>query len=675
MTSDFQRHPTTGAPYIVDPNGKKRQYGRASSATKDLDDDTALQNWIQRRVLLGGVLSDEVFRMVTEANSKHELDSREWKDAMDEAIELAITVAKGRIAAERGTYAHSLVEADEHDAKLGSLIHGGNRYVSEEEVKSLVAGGLSLGIPVTDQDAIVRAWREVLEKFDLEVLTQEHRVVADRWRLAGTLDAIFRLGRELTFRHASGEIIRLPKGLVICGDLKGLAIDTPIPTPSGWSTMGDLAVGDAVFGSDGKQCSITRKSDVSYKRCFRLVFDNTEEVIADHEHIWAVTHRHHGKGVEKLMTTEQIFEVYSRDAEAGKPNRDIMRITLAAPIDCAEVDLPVDPYVLGCWLGDGHKRGGTISKPMQSMRDEITDRGFVVTVQADQMAFTPHGLVHGLRELDLINNKHVPEMYLRASESQRIDLLRGLMDSDGTWNKARNSCTFSSTDDRLASAVHELVCSLGMRAIKSKYKASGFGLEVDAYAVSFTPTWFIPFLAKQNDCVLSDSVRSRTVFIKSIEEVDSVVTQCIAVDSPDNTYLFGKTMLVTHNTGMLRRDGKGMPQYWDGYCGQVTAYANSVPYNVATSSRENWPEEWGEMDDKWAIIVHISVQEVLSGQPTTAELILVDLEQGIEDLDLARRLKDNRKAQRFGVLGPDEPLVLINPEGNAEADDNDGDDW
>ena len=284
------------------------------------------------------------------------------------------------------------------------------------------------------------------------------------------------------------------------------------------------------------------------------------------------------------------------------------------PLDLPDAELPIDPYVLGVWLGDGRANGGAFTKGDEGMAEEIRRRGFKVTRwkrQPDKNAddFNVWGLRTALRDAGLLNNKHVPDAYLRGSIEQRLDLLRGLMDSDGTWNRARKSVCFYSCDKALALAVKELATSLGERPIIDEVERKGFGLTVTSYDVKWTPVRFNPFLAPvKADRVVMASARakSRRRMIVSIEETVSVPTQCIAVDSPDRMYLAGEQMVPTHNTGrepddtgqlgtyrvgLLRRFGidPRWGAFWLGGSGSTTAL---------TDLRRMWPE--GRVDQRYA---------------------------------------------------------------------------
>lgn len=321
-------------------------------------------------------------------------------------------------------------------------------------------------------------------------------------------------------------------------DWKGLPLDTKLPTPTGFTTMGAVKVGDTLFSESGEQCAVTGKSAVKNLRCFRISFNDTSTVVCDEEHLW------------KLHTGEV------RCVTAMAPGD---RVLVAAPLALPDAQLPIDPYVLGLWLADGKHTSAEITKPDDFVWDEVQRRGYAVGHDYSAKAndgkcrvHTVKGLRTQLRLAGLLGAKHIPLAYLRAGYTQRLDLLRGLMDGDGNVNAARKQCVFTTTDPALSAQVSELLCSLGQRPLISEVKYAGFGVTGFAYPVSFKPLGINPFLLpRKADRVLPAWGRGASWYrrVVSVEEVPPVPTQCISVDSLDRTFLCTEKMIPTHNTG------------------------------------------------------------------------------------------------------------------------------
>ena len=343
-------------------------------------------------------------------------------------------------------------------------------------------------------------------------------------------------------------------------DNKGLALDTPIATPSGWKLMENISVGDSIFDGNGEVTKVKLISDIHYNPCFELKFDNGDTLVADHEHRWVVSiiKSKMVKGAtstyieEVEMTTEDIFE--------RRSNGGVIRIKVT-DVKFEEKRLPIDPYILGLWLADGNRNHPTITCVNQDIWNEIDKRGYKTSVNHNRNfvdkaeSRTLYNLAPQLRELNLIKNKHIPMLYMRSSISQRLDLLRGYMDGDGCFNRVRNRCTMNTTNKQQAEDVKRLANSLGMKTTIIPYKASGFGkTDIQAYAINFTPN-INPFLCRNTDYieVMGDRINKNTsernfYYIKDIKKVDTVPTKCLSVESGDETYLAGYSMIKTHNT-------------------------------------------------------------------------------------------------------------------------------
>ena len=335
---------------------------------------------------------------------------------------------------------------------------------------------------------------------------------------------------------------------IVIVDHKGLPLDTKILTEDGFKTMGDLKVGDTVFDLNGKKTKIVEKSKVHYNPCYEITFDNGDKITADHEHKWIVSFRESRKcpWETKVMTTEEI--AYFTEHHSQIPVH-IPKIINAKPLDTEAVKLPIDPYVFGAWLGSGSKSYGTIAQVSNSkLWNEIKKHGYEVGKnlihnpgEPGVNSRTVFGLSEQLKQIGCLNNKHIPESYLLASYNQRLDLFRGLMDTCGSYNKIRNRFIINTSFE---DGVYALLCTLGIKPTKTKAAdGKNFGCNI-----TFT-TDINPFLVRNQNLVLkskSDSHSFRS--IKKIEAVETVPTQCIAVDSPTHSYLCTEGLIPTHNT-------------------------------------------------------------------------------------------------------------------------------
>lgn len=334
-------------------------------------------------------------------------------------------------------------------------------------------------------------------------------------------------------------------------DYKGLALDTPIATPKGYTNISDLKVGDIVYDGDGKKTKITHVSDIHYNPCYRITFDTNDVLIADHEHRWIIdkTYDVSSKSFkEEILTTNDLYSHFSNNGTKNK-----LRIKMHSDIETDNIDLPIDPYILGLWLADGNSHSSAITCVKQDIWNEIEKRGYVISKNLEKrQGFAETKTIYNIRtylkELNLIDNKHIPDLYLRSSRQQRLNLLRGFMDGDGHYNKKRKRCVMVTTKEWQANDLAKLTNSLGFKTTILKAKAKGFDKIVDCYHVCFTPN-VNPFLCRNEDLFFDiKHKRNKHHYIKKIEKIPIVPTKCIAVDSPSKTYLAGYNLIKTHNT-------------------------------------------------------------------------------------------------------------------------------
>lgn len=338
---------------------------------------------------------------------------------------------------------------------------------------------------------------------------------------------------------------------------KNLALDTPIPTPNGWTSMGDLVSGSQVFDEHGNTCNVTNVTDVfPSDDCYRLSFSDGTSIVAGATHEWFVQ-RTTNKRKWVTCETEEMFRTQS----TGADRRANYRVHVNGAIECGYSDLPIDPYLLGIWLGDGSSSKGeiTIAHGEEAILDDLKQYRVSRNVQngsgSSNVVHLP-GFVTDLKTLNLYKNKHIPAIYLRGTIDQRFALLQGLMDSDGCAGP-KGQCIFVTILDSLKDGMLELLRSLG-------FKPTAHQVETRCQTGAVGTCWRVLFSADADSTVfrlnrkqrkLPDArcktSRSRTKTIVSIERVASVPTRCITVDSPSHLFLAGKGMIPTHNSPTL----------------------------------------------------------------------------------------------------------------------------
>ena len=359
-------------------------------------------------------------------------------------------------------------------------------------------------------------------------------------RIAGQIDLLVKKGNK-----------------IIIADWKGLPLDTEIPTINGWSTIKDLKEGDFIFDKDGNPTKILHKSEVHHNPCYKITFDNGDTIVADHEHRWEISFstsknsKYHGEYKTQIMTTEEISK-YLENLSDKRTAYNIPKIVNPKPLNLETKDLPIDPYVLGCWLGDGSSQCGAITNETNNVLEEIQRRGYSlgddISGEGKTSTYTILGIYGKLKELNLINNKHIPNIYQRASYEQRLDLLRGLMDTDGYYNAKRKRFVMETSQEWQCYDFIKLLASLGIKSTKFDIIKKLNGKEFNEYSINFSTRGLNPFLMRNQEIEYPTRDACTYRNIDKVELVETIPTQCLEVDSPSHTFLCTDKMIVTHNT-------------------------------------------------------------------------------------------------------------------------------
>jgi hypothetical protein len=327
---------------------------------------------------------------------------------------------------------------------------------------------------------------------------------------------------------------------------KALALDTPIPTPIGWTTMGELKVGDIILDECGKPTKVTFATEtMTDHECYDVTFDNGETIRADAEHLWTVNYPRH-KNV--TLTTRELIELKKRKECAIGIQYDNHQI------EYSEQQLPLDPYLFGLWLGDGHSAGAriTCSKQDYIVYAKELSKYKISEFRKDLRCenggefgiYDIHGI---LREMKVRNNKHIPDQYMYSSIEQRISLIQGLMDSDGYCSMQNGTCEFYQKNKTFIEQVREIFSSLGVKTrISEKIVDNEMYYILRCSTVKFNLFRLPRKLERQKK--LQGSYQLQNVYIENITRTESVPVRCIQVDSPSHLFLCGKTCIPTHNT-------------------------------------------------------------------------------------------------------------------------------
>jgi hypothetical protein len=397
--------------------------------------------------------------------------------------------------------------------------------------------GHFVNAPSTDDELDEFIWLAYGIRFPRKVITPGHKTS-------------FQFISDLFFERVKNAL-----GFASRNGGKCLSLDTWVLCEDGFRTVADLQVGMRVFAPDGTLTRILSKSQVHTDHaCFDVRIDR-DTFVADADHLWEVRLSH--TGTYRTMDTLHLAAfVWHRRATNVQTQA---RIRKTKPLVLPEQDLPVDPYVLGAYLGDGCRHDSGITSEDPKIVEEIRKCGWEVVPRASKdraQGYCVRGLRPTLRryfeECPAPGMpKSVPSRYLLSSPSQRLALLQGLMDTDGHAAASRNRCEFDTTDRDLADAVRFLVASLGGNPA---YYERGPGklngeLFKDRYRVVFRPEpGWNPFRLRRK----ADRVRAAAYCtdhrVLSIELRETVPVQCIQVDHPSHLFLAGTSLVPTHNT-------------------------------------------------------------------------------------------------------------------------------
>jgi hypothetical protein len=354
--------------------------------------------------------------------------------------------------------------------------------------------------------------------------------------------------------------------------------DAGVLTPTGWVEMGDLRVGDRVFGSDGKPKTVLGVYPQGEQDIYRVTFSSGGSTECTADHLWTVASAGDRKrGVTRTRTLAHLVANGLRyDSGSCK-----WSVPLVEPMEFDDPgELPMDPYLLGALLGDGSFRSngqgsGGVSMAAAAPDADEQQRLLVPLLPAGvtisrrdrggwvEFYFKGPGgpavnpLTRIVRDLGLFDvpgyEKSVPEAYLRSSVTQRIAILQGLIDTDGSIDRRQpNTVRLDSTSERLARQVAELAASLGaVTTVRAARPATDRGRAQWRVTIARLPEWITPCRLARKAAVYSPQLRGgRWRYIQSVELVGRKPAQCISVESDDHLYVTDDYIL-THNTPNL----------------------------------------------------------------------------------------------------------------------------
>lgn len=350
-----------------------------------------------------------------------------------------------------------------------------------------------------------------------------------------------------------------PEDRILCLSMppqhgKALRSDTPVLTRRGWVAHGSLLVGDEVVGPAGRFVRVLAVQRPYEHDCVEVTLDTRDSFVCAREHEWVVEVNRDRRGPDghrtgretEVLEAQHIFDGYHAKAPA---------IRCMDAVD-GDSSLPLDPYTLGVWLGDGTSAGAQVTMHVDDAPDmlaHIPYGHYLGRHSGNAYNVSVRGILPILRGMGLLGQKHIPVDYLTASLHDRKALLRGLMDTDGTVSKDGGICEFCGVNEGLARGVFSLVRSLGYKCSFLTGDATLNGRRIsDKYRVQFTPTAGDPLfhIQRKQDRVNGKKKPGREdrfrYFIKSVEEAARAEVNCITVEG--GVYCAGHGLVPTHNS-------------------------------------------------------------------------------------------------------------------------------
>lgn len=323
--------------------------------------------------------------------------------------------------------------------------------------------------------------------------------------------------------------------------------DQLVYTPKGLQKWEEIKVGDHLFDTQGGTTKVLEIPFDNETEIYKITLQDGRTIEASSNHLWKVINYN---GLEKIKTTSELKSKYLR--QKGKYQESLYYIPSNKGIEYKEREVKIDPYFLGLLLGDGTLGSATRNKvSFTSAIQDIKEYSSILNFKYKTFDDRHHSIecdnIKGyLQELDLYDKrshtKFIPDLYKYNSKKVRSELLKGLMDTDGTCEDNGNS-SYTTVSERLAQDVLFLVRSLGINCNLS-INSNSYGLVYNIRIYTDTPIFKLP--RKYNKQKITKN-RAFKTGIRKIEYIGKKKAKCVTVDSKDHCYLIGD-FVVTHNS-------------------------------------------------------------------------------------------------------------------------------
>lgn len=395
---------------------------------------------------------------------------------------------------------------------------------------------------------------------------------------------------------------------------QALSLDSKLFGENGYSSIAQCKIGDRIFGADGKLCTIIDKSEIFYKPMYKITLKDGRSIKVSEDHINSVVVRNTNNKWNSydVLTTELLeMPMWITNNTTGYKTPRIW-IKNNKPLEYEHKNLPIDPYTLGLILGDGYYHQADYSVKLTGNEEDMEfyytqipyEIGYIDKSKGSNHTATIKGLSQAYRTLGLdrckAHNKYISQLYKVGSIAQRLALLQGLIDTDGTVADGKRGVRFMTTSMQLRDDVMDLVRSLGGSATWSiSQKAHETetiligGMKTkrnyDLYKVYIHLNMMSARLPRKANKIRLDTDKQR-IAIVNIERIEDEESQCIKVDNVERQFIT-TDYVRTHNSGGIR-SGSRNPVTMDRYAiiiaddvikNEAEAYSDVIMHNVKTA--------------------------------------------------------------------------------------------
>jgi len=367
------------------------------------------------------------------------------------------------------------------------------------------------------------------------------------------------------FQKEGVEFLALHKRAILADDMglgKSLSNGTPVLTPDGWIPIEELSVGDEVIGKNGKPTKVTGVYPQGVLPIFNVTFSDGRNVQCSEDHLWGVqTPNDRVRNPDKFRT-HTLKEIVDVGLEDHNGNRKWF-IPVTEPVEHFEKEFPVHPYVLGALLANGTLSRAVFHHGLPEQREKLAEFGVELEHQEYDKEYTflvknGEELKAGIKKLNLqyktSYNKNIPEIYFFGSVEQRLLLLQGLVDNDGTVSKDGMIVEYNTVSSQLAEDVIRLVRSLGgvvkFSTRKPKYTYKGeikIGSTDHRIRIKLPSDMCPVTIPFKKERFVANSKYPPALSIADVIEAGETECTCISVDAEDNLFIT-KDYIITHNT-------------------------------------------------------------------------------------------------------------------------------